>query len=46
MQHTSSEEVEAFLNQCGLSQYYETFIEEGFDRPESVKIEKNRYLSI
>lgn len=30
-------EVNKFLTQCGLSQYYSLFIDEGFDRPESVK---------
>ncbi|KAI8637483.1 hypothetical protein BD408DRAFT_50959 [Parasitella parasitica] len=29
------QEVDSFLAQCGLSQYYQVFIEEGFDRPES-----------
>lgn len=34
------QEVELFLNQCGLSQYFEIFIQEGFDRLESVKKKK------
>ncbi|KAI9485205.1 MAG: hypothetical protein EXX96DRAFT_544260, partial [Benjaminiella poitrasii] len=29
-------EVQLFLSQCGLSQYYNIFIEEGFDRTESI----------
>ncbi|KAI9273765.1 hypothetical protein EDC94DRAFT_592698 [Helicostylum pulchrum] len=32
----NQQHVDHFLSQCGLSQYYETFIEEGFDRPESL----------
>lgn len=37
-QHTLlMQQVNIFLNQCGLSQYYDVFIEEGFDRPESVR---------
>ena len=31
-------EVEAFLAQCGLSQYFQVFMEEGFERMESVNI--------
>jgi hypothetical protein len=30
-------EVELFLSQCGLLQYFKVFIEEGFERIESVK---------
>lgn len=33
----NQQEVGTFLTQCGLSQYYQVFIEEGFDRPESVR---------
>lgn len=33
----NQQQVNHFLSQCGLSQYFETFIEEGFDRPESVR---------
>lgn len=29
-------EVEMFLSQCGLLQYFDVFIEEGFERIESV----------
>ncbi|KAI8091991.1 hypothetical protein BDF21DRAFT_410644 [Thamnidium elegans] len=32
----NQQHVDHFLSQCGLSQYFETFIEEGFDRPESL----------
>ncbi|KAL0142403.1 hypothetical protein V8B55DRAFT_1497653 [Mucor lusitanicus] len=32
----NQQEVDKFLAQCGLSQYYQVFIEEGFDRPESL----------
>jgi hypothetical protein len=32
----NQQQVELFLSQCGLTQYYETFNEEGFDRLESV----------
>ncbi|KAL9541707.1 hypothetical protein MBANPS3_008969 [Mucor bainieri] len=32
----NQQEVDTFLTQCGLSQYYQVFIEEGFDRPESL----------
>jgi hypothetical protein len=34
----NQQEVESFLSECGLSQYFDTFIEEGFDRLESVRI--------
>lgn len=34
----NQQEVDSFLAQCGLSQYYQVFIEEGFDRPESVRL--------
>lgn len=34
----NQQEVDTFLTQCGLSQYYQVFIEEGFDRPESVRL--------
>lgn len=33
----NQQHVDTFLSQCGLSEYFETFIEEGFDRPESVR---------
>ncbi|KAG2210941.1 hypothetical protein INT47_000098, partial [Mucor saturninus] len=32
----NQQHVDTFLSQCGLSEYFETFIEEGFDRPESL----------
>jgi hypothetical protein len=34
----NQKQVESFLSECGLSQYFDTFIEEGFDRLESVRI--------
>lgn len=34
----NQQEVNSFLAQCGLSQYYQVFIDEGFDRPESVRL--------
>ncbi|KAI8380388.1 hypothetical protein BD560DRAFT_444707 [Blakeslea trispora] len=33
---TYKQQVEAFLSHCGLSQYYQTFLDEGFDRSESL----------
>ena len=33
-----NQQVHVFLTQCGLSQYYPLFIEEGFDRIDSVSI--------
>lgn len=34
----NQQKVESFLSECGLSQYFDIFIEEGFDRLESVRV--------
>lgn len=42
----NQQQVESFLSQCGLTQYYDTFIEEGFDRVESVSYLNQEFLSL